>query len=78
MQALSRLGGNRLNAEVTQPEEQKADGLCAIASEKDSLLFYMELLLDTKNEQTAQVLRAIISEEKRHLVDLQQLLEKTR
>lgn len=34
MQALSRLGGNRLNAEVTQPEEQKADGLCAIASEK--------------------------------------------
>ena len=52
--------------------------LHAIGSEKDSLLFYMELLLDTKNEQTAQVLRAIISEEKRHLVDLQQLLEKTR
>ena len=36
------------------------------------------LLLDTRDEQTAQVLRAIIAEEKRHLVDLQQLLEKTR
>lgn len=52
--------------------------LCAIGSEKDSLLFYMELLLNTRDEQTAQVLRAIIAEEKRHLVDLQQLLEKTR
>ncbi len=52
--------------------------LCAIGSEKDSLLFYMELLIETRSEQTAQVLRSIVAEEKRHLVDLQQLLEKTR
>ena len=38
----------------------------------------MELLLNARDEQTAQVLRAIIAEEKRHLIDLQQLLEKTR
>jgi len=34
MQALSRLGGNRMEATVSQPEERNADGIAAIASEK--------------------------------------------
>lgn len=50
----------------------------AIGSEKDSLLFYMEMLIETKDGNCAQVLREIIDEEKSHLVDLQALLEKTR
>lgn len=50
----------------------------AIGSEKDSLLFYMEMLLETRDENCAQVLCEIIAEEKSHLVDLQALLEKTR
>jgi rubrerythrin len=52
--------------------------LYAISSEKDSLLFYMEMLLETKDESFAQVFREIISEEKKHLYDLQRLLEKAK
>ena len=51
--------------------------LYAISSEKDSLLFYMEMLLKTKNEACKRTLTAIIEEEKKHLYDLQQLLEAT-
>lgn len=52
--------------------------LHAIASEKDSILFYMEMLLETRNDDYKQVFRDIIAEEKKHLYDLQQLLEGTR
>ena len=51
--------------------------LYAIGSEKDSLLFYMEMLLKTRNEGYKRTLEGIIEEEKKHLSDLQQLLEAT-
>ena len=50
--------------------------LYAIGSEKDSLLFYFEMLTDTQSETLRPVLREIIAEEKKHLYDLQALLEK--
>lgn len=50
----------------------------AIGSEKDSILFYMEMLMETKDASFASVFREIINEEKRHLCDLQRLLEKTK
>lgn len=51
--------------------------LYAIGSEKDSLLFYMEMLLKTRKESYRKTLEGIIEEEKKHLYDLQQLLEAT-
>ena len=50
--------------------------LYAISSEKDSLLFYLEMLTETQSETLKPVLREIIAEEKKHLYDLQALLEK--
>lgn len=50
--------------------------LYAISSEKDSLLFYLEMLTETQSETLKPVLREIITEEKKHLYDLQALLEK--
>ena len=50
----------------------------AIASEKDSLLFYYEMLTETQDEECANILREIIAEEKAHLCDLQELLENTK
>lgn len=52
--------------------------LYAISSEKDSILFYMEMLLETKQDEWKMVLQEIIKEEKEHLYDLQRLLEKTK
>lgn len=52
--------------------------LYAISSEKDSILFYMEMLLETKQDEWKQVLQEIIKEEKEHLYDLQRLLENTK
>lgn len=50
----------------------------AIGSEKDSILFYYELLERASSGETAAVLRRIIKEEKVHLFDLQTLLEETK
>lgn len=50
----------------------------AIASEKDSLLFYYEMLTETEDEECTKVLHEIIAEEKKHLCDLQELLENTK
>ena len=44
---------------------------------RSSLLFYMEMLLKTRNEGYKRTLEGIIEEEKKHLSDLQQLLEAT-
>ena len=50
----------------------------AISSEKDSLLFYYEMLSETEDKECAVILREIIAEEKKHLCDLQELLENTK
>jgi len=44
-------------------------------TEKDSILFYNELLSLGWDEQTEEILRAIIKEEKKHLVQLTELDE---
>ena len=49
--------------------------LMAIGSEKDSILFYMQLMLETKNEEYKSVFSSIITEEKRHLRELNELIE---
>ena len=41
----------------------------AIKAEKDSILFYQEMLAQNKGE-TAKILRKLIKEEKQHLLDL--------
>lgn len=50
----------------------------AISSEKDSLLFYYEMLTESEDEECRAILREIIAEEKKHLCDLQELLENTK
>lgn len=50
----------------------------AISSEKDSLLFYYEMLTESEDEACKVILREIIAEEKKHLCDLQELLENTK
>ncbi len=52
--------------------------LYAISTEKDSILFYMELVQNTKVPENIPVFQQIIQEEKRHLFDLQRMLEETK
>lgn len=52
--------------------------MVAIGSEKDSILFYMELVQNTHSEENIPVFLEIIEEEKKHLLDLQQMLEATK
>lgn len=47
----------------------------AIQSEKDSILFYQELILNTHMKGYIPTLERIIQEEKSHLFDLRRLLE---
>ncbi len=69
--------GGVLASMMNKRLETVRDILChAIGSEKDSLLFYMEMLLHTENEATKKVLWDIIAEEKKHLCDLQALMER--
>ncbi len=46
----------------------------AIKAEKNSILFYTELSLHTKDEEVLNVLDILIEEEKKHLVELTTLL----
>lgn len=45
-----------------------------INSEKNSILFYSEIIKNSKSEEILQVLSTILEEEKKHLVDLTNLL----
>ncbi len=49
--------------------------LYAISTEKDSILFYMELVRKTQQPQYIPVFEQIIHEEKQHLFDFQHMLE---
>lgn len=49
--------------------------LTAIYSEKDSILFYMELLEKIENKEWRATFQSIIEEERSHLTELQDLLE---
>ncbi|MDR3084770.1 MAG: ferritin family protein [Christensenellaceae bacterium] len=51
--------------------------LHAIQSEKDSILFYQEIGLNTEEPALTALLKEIIREEKKHLGDLQSLLEES-
>ncbi|MFW6237867.1 MAG: ferritin family protein [Halanaerobiales bacterium] len=42
----------------------------AIWAEKDSILLYQEMLANNKGERTREVLKRLIKEEKKHLLDL--------
>lgn len=46
----------------------------AIKAEKNSILFYTELALHTKDEEVLKILNILIEEEKKHLVELTTLL----
>lgn len=46
----------------------------AIKAEKNSILFYTELALHTKDEEVLNILDILIEEEKKHLVELTTLL----
>ena len=50
--------------------------LYAISTEKDSILFYMELVQKHQGAENIPVFQQIIQEEKRHLFDLQRMLRK--
>ncbi len=52
--------------------------LMAIGSEKDSILFYMQMLLETNDAEYKSVFSSIIAEEKRHLRELNDLMETVR
>ena len=56
-------------------ENAKDAILMAIGSEKDSILFYMQLMMETQNDESKSVFSSIIAEEKRHLRELNELLE---
>jgi rubrerythrin len=45
-----------------------------INSEKNSILFYSEIIKNSKSEEILHVLSMILEEEKKHLVDLTSLL----
>ena len=49
--------------------------LIGINSEKNSILFYNEIIRNTKSTEVLSTLSLIVEEEKRHFVDLARLLE---
>ena len=49
----------------------------AISAEKDSILFYMELALRTRDNKSMSTFFLIVDEEKRHLLSLQKRLNDT-
>jgi len=48
---------------------------CAIQLEKDTILFYNEVLKLIKNERSRKMIASIIEQEKRHVLDLIELKE---
>lgn len=46
-----------------------------IKAEKDSILFYVEMVIHSRDVETKEAFRKIIKEEKRHLIDLQERLK---
>lgn len=61
------------NKFLSQIENMKDVIRVSKQSEKDSILFYIELAKHTWDESAASTIKSIIEEEKRHLVQLQEL-----
>ncbi len=57
---------------ITSPKAAVEEGLKA---EKNSILFYHEIIKSTKDERVNSILQLIIEEEKKHIVDLNTLMK---
>lgn len=52
--------------------------LLGIQAEKDSILFYTEMIIYSRLMEAKEAFRKLLAEEKKHLVDLRAILEKIR
>lgn len=78
---------NNIVSSLVFPSDERQDELIAdidgvedairlgIQAEKDSILFYTEMIAESKYEEAKKVFKKLLTQEKRHLQELQDLLE---
>ncbi len=62
-----------LSAEEAKVQDINDVFLIAITAEKESILFYQELLKHNKDSKQAEIIEKLIEEEKQHLIDVSEI-----